>query len=245
MTVDPQPMFFRPNQQFVVAGGGVQVSQPGGISEWWDSEWWDPTGAGLCVWAAYQPKGAPSLASSYTDITGNGNDCAAGSAPPWDAVNGWKFGGSHYLTTSFVPANDKSQAALVQFTNHNGASYDYLFGKWDSNDITSRFWISPKWSGDDLIYDNYGQPGTGAIAPALAAGNLGMSGNQGYRNGAADGAALVNTGGTASSAVYIGGRNKSGSPGGYITAYIQAIVFYDCTLTGAQVLAVATAMAAL
>jgi len=86
-------------------------------------------------------------------------------------------------------------------------------------------------------------------ATNITAGNLAVAGSQGYVNGAADGAAIGAWGGAASEVLYIGCRHRhdlgAGSRDQYLTAYIKAFALYDTALTGAQVLAVATAMAAL
>ena len=208
--------------------------------------WWNPDGAtpaGAGCWGAYQPKGAASFAASIIDITSQGNDAGdpgGAATPTWDAVNGWKFNGvGNYLTTTFVPAGDQSQSALVQFSNVVGLTTRFLFGQYDA--ANRQFRISPNEGGGTVYYANGGHL---QVAPNLVAGNLGVSGNQGYRNGIADGGLLGAWGGAGVNAVYIGCRNFGG-PGFYIQAYIQAMAIYDVALTAPQVLARATAMAAL
>jgi hypothetical protein len=215
----------------VILGGGAPVSN-----------WWDPNGLGLCVWSAYQPKGAASQAASYGDLTGNGNNAGVGVAPTWDAVNGWGFNGTNqYLTTAFVAQNDQSQSALLQFTNaqHNGAR-EFAFGSAGGGGLQWGFDISV--FGTNMRYFNGGFV---QIARNLNAGNLGIAGNQGYWNGASDGGAIGAWTGANALASYIGCANRFGAPDFYAELDIQALAIYDCTLTGGQMLDIANAMAAL
>jgi hypothetical protein len=213
-------------------GGGAAVL--GAV----ENDWWDPNGEGLCVWAAYQPKGAASLAASYTDLSGNGNDAGVGVAPTWDAVNGWKFdGASQYLTTTFTPQNDQSQSMIVQYTNDSSSGC--VAGMQQAADC--RFDLFPNRT--NLVI--YGNGQNVNVAPGQVTGNVAVAGNQGYRNGVAEGAAIGAYGQVPAWPVWIGCRNASGVPAYLDTVNVQAFAIYDCVLTSAQVSAVATAMAAL
>jgi len=201
--------------------------------------WWDPDEASRCVWGAWQAKGAASLAASYIDLSGNGNNLTPGVAPAWDAVNGWKFNGStHWLDTSFVFAADRSQAGLAQFTNRTNSGV--IFGSYYS---TTRGMLARPADGTGVRYSNCSQL---VVAPQMGvAGNVGVSGSKGYRDGIADAGVMnVGTGDGSGRSVYLGALNWGGvnTP---IAAYCQAFVIYDCTLSAAQVLAVVTAMAAI
>ena len=74
---------------------------------------------------------------------------------------------------------------------------------------------------------------------------LGVAGNQGYRNGVADGVVIAGHANVPVWPVWIGAMNESGALSGPLDFYCQALALYDCTLTAAQVLAVSTAMALL
>ena len=65
------------------------------------TEWWEPAPGAVAVYVA---KGAASLADSYIDLTGNGNDAYPGVAPGWNATDGWIFTGSEWLDTPVVPS---------------------------------------------------------------------------------------------------------------------------------------------
>ena len=209
------------------------------------ADWWDPNGDGLCIWAAYQPKGAANLAASYVDLSGNGNNAGVGVAPTWDAVNGWKFdGATQYLTTTFVPANDQSQTALMQFTTWQVADAKSPFGVFDP--ATDLFAVTRSNAATRLYYrhGNAAQAGT-VLGAGNWAGNVGIAGNMGYLDGAADCAALAGYTGAPTRTVYIGAINNLGAAARFTPLYVQAFALYDCTLSGAQVAAVAAAMAAL
>lgn len=224
---------FRPGQRIVSIGAGMEFVLPRGAAA---ADWWDPTGAGLCIWAAYQPKGAASLAASYTDLSGNGNNAGVGVAPTWDAVNGWKFNGiNQYLTTTFVPQDDQSQSVLVQFTNVSGAA-GHIFGMIQA--ANCRMFINPSNLGN--TYYSNGSGNTGGV-PDTTAGNLAVAGSSAYRNGAPHAGVIAAYGAVPVVACWIGRANG----GLFQAAYIQALALYDCTLTAPQVLAVATAMSLL
>ena len=204
-------------------------------------DWWDPDGDGLCIWAAYQPKGAASFAASLVDLSGNGNDAAdpgGANTPGWDAVNGWTFGaGADYLITTFVPQNDQSQTILVQFTN---ATTGWHVGISQGGDYFGGYSVQLGFS----VYCNGGDVSVGG--ETYGSGNFAVAGNQGYKNGIAHGGAIGAWGGTLVDPVWIGGLNFVGF--GLLQAFdgnIQALAIYDCVLTAPQVLAIATAMAAL
>jgi len=209
--------------------------------------WWDPNNEGLCVWSAYQPKGAASFAASLVDLSGNGNnagDPGGANTPGWDAVNGWTFVSvnAEYLTTTFVPQNDQSQSMLGQFTNYGFAAAQYLCGCRGGAPTIDRWYIGMRLVAADIYYGN---GGVSNVTPTIAAGNVGVAGNSGYRNGVAEGGAIGAYGVAPTQPLYIGSANIGGGPVGPIDASIQAFVVYDCTLTAPQMLAVATAMAAL
>lgn len=221
-----------------IGAGGVEMIHPRSAA----AIWWDPAGEGLCIWAAYQPKGAASLAASYTDLSGNGNDASVGVAPTWDTVNGWMFDGiTQYLTTTFVPADDQSQSMIMQVTNCVVSSGTGMLDNTNGNRLS----LQPVTGGFGVQYGN--GLNSVVIGPTLAAGNVCVAGASGYRDGAAETAALNPPTGPTTLTAYIGATHRLGLVPAivYMSGYIQAFALYDCILTAPQVLAVAAAMAAL
>lgn len=208
--------------------------------------WWDPRQEGLCVWAAYRPRGAASFAASLADLSGNGNDASdpgGANTPAWDAVNGWGFtaANSHYLTTAFFPQNDQSQSVLAQFTN--AANPDGRILGVDNAGVGDEFGLRPRTAGVNHDYINGGQA---SVAGALVNGNMAIAGGQGYLNGVVDGGAIGGWGGAAAVLpVYIGCSDNNGVAGSFQTVQIRALVFYNCALTAPQIAAIAAAMVAL
>ena len=202
--------------------------------------WWLSGGISAAnCYCAYQPKGAASLAASYSNLNDPGtNNAGVGVAPTWDAVNGWIFNGStQYLTTTFVPANDQSQMMVVQFSNVTGDGY--ICGVYNATGIA--FSIGPSRTGQRWYRNGEtSNPGANVLS-----GNMCVAGAQGYLNGAADGGWMGPWRAPTLGTVWIGCMNQSGVVFLPLAAYIQALAIYDTTLTAPQVAAVSAAMALL
>lgn len=69
------------------------------------------------VLAAYQPKGAASLAASYINLANPGTGDATVTTPPtFDASRGWIFNGtSQFIKTGIVP--DANTSVIIKFTD--------------------------------------------------------------------------------------------------------------------------------
>jgi hypothetical protein len=203
--------------------------------------WWDNSGVIAGCWAVYQPKGAKSFAASLMDLSGNGNHASVGVAPDWDATNGWKFNGiDHYLTTTFIPALDGSQdqSMFVAFTNITGAD-GCLAGFTQAS--SKRWWLLANNDGNEC---RYGNGADRDVKPNLTEGVLAVAGNQGYRNGVANGSTFGPWGGPPTRTTYIGAANI-GFAGWLLSGYIQALVIYNVALSADDVATVSAAMAAL
>ena len=193
-----------------------------------------------CI-AAYLATGVANIGASYANLANVGtytltNPGAA--AVTWDATNGWKGVVNAYLDTGInATAIAGTWTILVRYTAAENAT-QFLFGSQEG----SKFWFAnPRYSGDAVI--RYGLVGsTENVAPSLEAGIIGLAGNQPYRNGAADGAAISVTPATLTK-VYI--TNTYGGITAPHAGYIQAAVIYDIALTAPQVAAVTAAMALL
>lgn len=209
---------------------GVEVIQA--ISG--DTPWW--LAAGVTPVAAYAPKGAADLASSYVNLANPGtNNAAPGVAPTFNASTGWTFNGSTtYLTTGVVAT--RSYTALIRFS---GSPSGYLFGAFKTAGTTI-FGFTPVNGGNHHYWNGttnlivVGNPTSGVVA---------IAGATGYLNGSSEGslAADADTG----LAVFIGALNQAGSPSNFTNAAIQAFWIASSTLNGTQVGQMTTAMQAL
>lgn len=196
------------------------------------ANWWESGGASGAV-AVYQPKGATSLAASYIDLSGNGNNATPVAAPAWNALTGWAFSGAQYLSTVTV---SQTYTTIVQISDAAVGTY-CVFGYYS---IPFAHRILPNRTTIGVMY------AATAKAPGVAAGNLALAGSNGYRNGALD--IAVPTVGTGSGQLYIGAQRDATSGNNATALYIgkiQAIAIYNNTLDAAKVAAVAAAMAAL
>jgi len=212
--------------------------------------WWDPLGEGLPVVGAYRAIASvgspwPLAPAVYADTLQNWanpgtNDLVEGNGVvPWAAATGWGFVSAQgkYFLTALIPANDQSWSILGQFANY--AAGHYLVG---SRSAGGQFVLLPSLGGVNSQYRNGGNL---SVAPGFANGNIGIGGNRGYRNGVQEAGVIGAWTGVSNQDIYIGARNNLGAPDGYPTMDIHAVVMYSGTLTAPQILAVATAMAAL
>jgi hypothetical protein len=130
-------------------------------------------------------------------------------------------------------------SVMIQFSSVVSNGFNMLFGAETSG---KRIYLS-SWT-----YDNtnvwYCCRNNVFVAPKLASGNLAIAGNSAYRNGISDSSALTGVG-LNTHIAYIGCINLEGTPSWFLRGNIAAIVVYNVTLTAPQVLARATAMAAL
>lgn len=194
--------------------------------------WWVVAGK-TCI-AAYQPKGAADLAASYINLANPGTyNAAPGVAPTFNAATGWTSNGTQWLNTGVVPA--AGYTAIVRFSGFPASTGKSIFGEYTSG---ARFDQSPGHAAGVIFCAG----GLVFSPPQMASGVLGVAGQQGYRDGIADGAAIPAWTATTALPIYL--LNRSGGDN-IATASIQAFVVFSSTLTPAEVLAVSTAMAAL
>lgn len=192
--------------------------------------------------AAWTPKGALSLAASYVQYGALGSGLTVGLAPTWDVTNGWMFANdavsTKYLKSGVIPGNGWSIA--IRFSN--ASTIIIILGARVSAPDNGIF-IRPNNSG--VVTYSYGNRKD--VSPTMTSGTLCIAGSVGYRDGVSEATGLnaVITGSIYE--IYIGTFNAAGtaSPELSTTAYVQAVAFYDVTLTGAQAAALNTAMNAL
>ena len=232
--------------QYIPGGLNVQMSAwPSG------SDWWVPTtGSATCV-AAYQPKGAASLAASYVNLANPGTyDLTEGVAPTFDAATGWAFDATTtYLKTGIVPTS-YSWSYIVRFSDAGTQirSAAYMIGSLNATN-SKGVGLSPKFSalGNKRLYTNGGYV-TGSTFSSD--GIMAVAAGDGYLNGIGEGSFSPGSY-ELMAAFYIGARNDN--PFGDSLAMnatgwvgkIQALAIYSTTLDATQVGEITTAMNAL
>lgn len=209
-----------------------------------DKPWWLVGGVPSqnCI-AAYQPIGASSLATSYTNLANPGTyDAAPGTAPAWATTTGWTFNGTtnnRYLKTGIVPVNNQSWSMLIKLTGAVDGPIATIFGEY--NTATNDFLIQPRRS-NAVLYFSGAQV---IVEPGCASGVLGISGLSLWRNGLLDGTLSGSPSGVNALEIYMGALNLTNSATQFYTGNILAFCIYSTIITSRQVLAVTTAMNAL
>jgi hypothetical protein len=193
-----------------------------------------------CV-AAYQPRGAASYAASKINLANPGTyDVVDGSAPSWDAVNGWKFVSTHYLTTGITPVAGWSYICRTCWTDSPPL---YIWGQ-AGNGTNSITYM--RLSGFNLFYSNGSETNDNSLA--LGTINvfrvLGIAGQARYVDGIKAGVDCPAwTGGNNALEINIGALGADD-----VTKYrgnIQTLAIYNTILTEAQMQAIGTEMISL
>lgn len=205
--------------------------------------WWTYGGATGCV-AAYQPKGAASLAASYVNLANPGTyDAAPGVAPTFDAATGWSFAAaaSQYLNSG-VPGTS-ALSMLIRFSNASGALVS--FGAAIETGGTKYILWRPRNTTNRQLY----LASSSLIkAGALTSGVFGYAGATVFLNGLSDGSVLPMPSlpaGLPGIAIYIGALNFAGTAAQFSGINVQAVAIYSDTLSAGEVATVSSAMAAL
>lgn len=207
---------------------GYVLGRGAGASNWWEA------GGATGIVAAYQPKGAASLAASYVNLANPGvYNAAPGTAPTWDA-SGWSFNGSdQWLDTGYAP--QAGHTGIIRFANAV-RQYTGMYA-----DGIVNFAMAPlRGDGDNKRIYYYG--GYNTKTPGYTNCVLAIAGMSFYLNGSPDGGTGSSFG--ANTTTFGLGR-RNGSAIVYYQGDICAASFYNTTLSAAQVAAVTAAMAAL
>ncbi len=211
------------------------------------ADWWTIAGK-TCV-AAYQFKGAATLAASYVNRANPGTyDCtvaALATNPPALVASGLDFdGATTALETGIsMPSGQAAWSVVASFTGVSLAVSQIVLG----TDYTGEPWagfalgLIPN-SGSLLGYFNNG--GSQTLNGTDAEGTIGMRGKYCFIDGTPLGQiAAGNIAATAN--VYIGSFYASGALASVLDGVIESVVFYSDTLADAEMIALMARMAAL
>jgi hypothetical protein len=213
-----------------ILNNGIGLMGSGGaVADWW-------LVAGKTCVAAYQPKGAASLANSYINLANPGTGNAAPGTPPTLDADGWVLNGiDQYLLTGYTPTATSSM--LARFSNGASGGNRILIGTYKG--AGSDFAVFQTTGGK-----TYYVSGNSLIASSVEAlsGVLGVAAKKGYRDGSPDGT-IAGGAITVSSELFIGRNN--GAVEYWCPCKIQAIVIYSDTLTDGEMATQSAKMAAL
>ena len=227
------------NSRLHYLGGGIQVMQhlPATVAA---SDWWNPGGTFTCV-AAYQAKGAASLAASYVNLANPGTyDAAPGIAPTWAAGTGWYFdSSSQYLVTGVTP-NSQNWSMIASVGSYVGVDYVAICGG-SPPAGDARFALWAKGGDFEVAYLNGGVVLTSPVL-STSGGIIAVAGNKGYRNGVHE--ATITQAETPATAIVIGKDSRYFTSYG-LSGYLHGVAIYSTVLDATQVATLSTAMAAL
>lgn len=183
------------------------------------------------VIAAYEPRGAASLAASYVNLANPGTyDLTLGVVPDWWIGEGYYFNSAvQYLKTGIQPKSGWSM--FLRYTNAQD-NHGWMIGT--GNGTGKYFLIGPGLTADKVSYYN----GTElAIATKLPAGRLGIAGTKAYRNGVAEAGTMSGTPGDIPNEIYMGGWNTGTQATNWNSHVLVAAYIYNTILTPEQVTA--------
>lgn len=209
---------------------------------------WYRAGGSPAPVAAYQPKGAASLAASYVNLANPGTYNAAPGVAPTLGANGWTFDGTtQYLTTGVIPdVTTSSWSMIARIVGASGATNNTIAGCVDATptpDVVFTLICRPD---GPAVFAGNGQS-AGGLSVTVTSGVIALAGSRVYIDGVDRFAAGTTIGGinTRPATIYIGASYTNGAVASFFTGTIAALTIYNTTLTAAQVAAVSAAMAAL
>lgn len=220
-----------------VPGIGINVITPQSAAA---ASWWLSGGipAANCI-AAYQAKGAASYAASKVNLAQPGTyNLTEGLAPSWDAATGWTSTGSAYLRTG-ITATVATWSYLIRFSDRTGTTEQIVMGMYNG---TTRIWLAAYVS--NLFQYRNGTTQTNIATGGVTGGVLGMSYNNTYLNGVDNGNVAVANVATPTEFYLLANNNNNTGAERFFVGKMQSASFYNTELSGSQMLAVSTAMAA-
>lgn len=213
--------------------------------------WWAGGGCAALIGAAWEPVGADSLDASYLRIAGVGGNAdidpavVGGTAPTWDATNGWKFdaASNQYLKSGITP-NAGTYSMIIRYSNAITSDTACIAG---ASAAGKTFYMRPSKTTDsamgfnviDTTEDTFASEGTASGVMAIAAKSA-------YKNGSLLGVLTASAAIDCTEEIFIGAiqSHATGLAANYWTGYIQAIAIYtgDISAYIAQITAGANAL---
>ncbi len=225
-------------------GAGKQTVSAGTSAEWWSA---NVVPIDNCL-AAYQAKGAADYAASKVNLV---NPATYGLTdgsyyPTWNNT-GWTFASNtswcRYLVTTLTPTS--SWTIIARYSNNTASAQSHIIGtKNDDNKMFSmaaRSWLSSAhnhwWQATATANDD----------DNTASGVIALAGIYGYHDGALAVTLSDSQSVTYQYPFFIGTFNNKGTmlADTGIESVVEAVAFYNATLTGTQIAALTTAMNAL
>lgn len=227
--------------------------------------WWDPLNDGASIVAAYQAISAADYAASKVNLANPGTYDITDTTPPsWTIGAGWTFDGSTEFLNTNLAMSDLDQlnaVGIVKYSledspyNHNralfGQAYTTEASGYDTIEFAIYHDIFESW------YWIFGQYNLNGVyqggSPAYTGANMLLDGGDCYIDGTYQGtcSAVLTWIADGSNDIYIGAIHNYvlyivGPPDDYPSYFwkgtIEAVAFYDTSLTEAQRNAIIAAM---
>lgn len=199
-----------------------QVIAPPSVAPWW-------MGAGVTPIVVYQPWHSSTFYTGFVNcVDSNTHLIVSGEAADWSPDRGWKFDGdTHYHDLNIVPGPNWSMLVLFRNADPGGT----LAGIFEQDGREFRLIVDA--SGDVVLYGNGGRV---TVDGGMHDGCLIVAGQQGYRNGVADGDPFAEWDGHPVRDIWIGARaNDLLEPTAEYEGDILAFAAWDVTLSASQV----------
>ena len=210
---------------------GVRTFAPR-TAAWVSAGWWDVEGK-TCV-AAYQAKGAASLAASYSNLANPGTyDLSEIAAPDWATGTGWTFDNADRLGTGYAfPANNTVIVCFVPASNGNTRKICTTTSEYVRVALTRNYTSVVRYTA------NGGANGSSALSDGTSY-VAALANGKGYLDGASD--ATISSPASNNGTMNIGAYDASDRT----DCIIKAFAMYSSELSGDEISALTTAMAAL
>lgn len=206
--------------------------------------WWDLDGTITSCVAAYQAKGAASLAIAKVNLANPGtyDATAVNGNVGWSVDNGFESSkDNNYKLNTGVTVNSANWTFIIRFSNYVNSKYnENLCGYWNNSKITGFRFRTSKGVGNfaNYTYDTYNV--VVDTDGSLTSGVVGAAGSTAYLNGSSVGTITQNE--SQDGVFYICGRNYAENS---LTVNTIAFAIYNSVLTSTQMGLLTTAMAAL
>jgi len=207
------------------------------------TSWWLAGGiaAANCI-GAYQAKGVADIGTSYVNLANPGTyNLTNGDAPTFDTTYGWYFGGSDWLKTGVIPANNNTWSAIVRLSEISRATRKKsAFGVY-STGYTNKFSIDAV--GGSVGTSGFSNGSFKQITTSVTSGVFAVTPTGIF----IDGVKTANTftsNGNLFAQIYIGAQNELSTASAKYIGKMQAVAFYDIDISD-YVAGLTTAMNAL
>ncbi len=214
--------------------------------------WWDLSGTITTCVAAYQPKGAASLAASYVNLANPGtNNAAEGSAPSFSSA-GWTFNGtSNYLLISgTLPFSDSPFTMVARVIPKGLTGQQAIMAVYNSSTYSRLVLLKEVNDNKPTLYNVATQLAKNSVALQVDVKNTvaGVEASDTSHSTFVDGGnkstSKYNVGLTNLNSGVIGARTN-GSFGLFWNGIIESVALYNAALTDQNIADLHTAMNAL